>query len=239
MINLYESEIIDILPDNLKNDMHIQAFCYAFDKQARKILDRSKQLEIWSNLCDVDENLLDYLAAELRTQYYSSDLDIDVKRKLIANTLIWYQKAGTVAAVQELVETLFEEGKIVEWYNYEGCPHHFKVKAVNPLINDSTLKEFYNIIKQVKRKTAILDSFELFYNALINVDISIESRMFIKSDFYHNLRLLPILEMSTEADVESKVEAMLTVEKNLWCLDGTYHLDGEKILNAIKIKETL
>lgn len=268
MINLYESELIDILPDNLKSDMHIQAFCYAFDKQIRKIIDRSKRLEIWSNLYDVDERLLDYLAAELRTQYYSPDLDVDVKRKFVSNTLIWYQKAGTVAAVQELVETLFEEGKIAEWYDYGGLPHHFKVKVVNPLIDDNNLKNFYNIIKQVKRKTAILDAFEFFYNGLFKVPIYVDSKMLLRSDFYprYNLPLLLLdgnwdldgtyslngyktddtiefyparLNLKAELNVKPEIESTLTVEKDLWYLDGVYNLDGEKILDAEIITQTL
>ena len=168
MISLYESELVSILPDYLKKDNHVKAFCYAVDKQVKKILDRCKSLEIWSNLPEVDETLLDYLAAELRTQYYSTDLSVDVKRNLIANTLIWYQKAGTVAAVDELVSAVFG-GEVSEWYEYGGDPHHFKIVTDNPNITGDSLQEFGDVISMIKRKTAILDSVEIALSAYMNI----------------------------------------------------------------------
>lgn len=168
MINLYESELNKILPDFLKADVRVQAFCYAFDNQIKKILDRCKKIEIWSNLNNVDESLLDYLAAELRTQYYEKDLEVSVKRKLIANTLIWYQKAGTVSAVEELITVVFGEGKTEEWYEYNGEPHHFKILTGNPLISSNDLQKFNEIIEKVKRKTAILDAIEIVLTANMN-----------------------------------------------------------------------
>ncbi|MGB8452720.1 MAG: phage tail protein [Anaerocolumna sp.] len=167
MTNLYESELVSILPDYLKKDNHVKAFCYAVDKQVKKMLDKCKSLEIWSNLPEADEILLDYLAVELRTQYYSPDLNIEVKRNLITNTLIWYQKAGTVAAVNELVTAVFG-GKVSEWYEYDGLPHHFKIVTDNPNINGDSLQEFNNIISMLKRKTAILDTIEIALSAAMN-----------------------------------------------------------------------
>lgn len=168
MISLYDSKLIRILPENLKTDHQVQAFCYALDKQIKKILDRCKKIEIWSNLTEVDESLLDYLAEELRTQYYSTDLTVEVKRQLVANTLIWYQKAGTVAAIEELITALFGEGSVKEWYEYEGVPHHFKISTSNPAITGDALQQFNDIISQIKRKTAKLDTVEINLSAIMN-----------------------------------------------------------------------
>ncbi|WMJ88854.1 phage tail protein I [Anaerocolumna sp. MB42-C2] len=168
MIDLYESKLVDIVPPHTKCDPKVQAFCYAVDKQVQKILNRCKKIAIWSNLMEVDESLLDYLAAELRTQYYSTSLSVEIKRELVANTLIWYQKAGTVAAVEELVTTLFGEGKVNEWYDYDGSPHHFKIITSNPNITGDTIQEFRTVISQIKRKTAILDTVEIALSAVMN-----------------------------------------------------------------------
>ncbi len=168
MINLYESELASILPAFLKQDASAVSFCYAFDQQIKKLLDKMEIIKIWCNLSNADEALLDYLAAELRTQYYSSDLDVDIKRQLIANTLIWYQKAGTVAAVEELITTVFDSGKTQEWYDYNGEPHHFKVQTSNPHITPDDLQIFSDIIKNIKRKTAVLDAIEITLSATMN-----------------------------------------------------------------------
>ncbi|MFQ9474035.1 MAG: phage tail protein [Oscillospiraceae bacterium] len=33
---------------------------------------------------------------------------------------------GTPAAVNRIIETIFETGYIEEWYEYDGEPHHFR-----------------------------------------------------------------------------------------------------------------
>lgn len=168
MISLYESELHQLLPEYLKKDLYVQAFSYAIDKQIRKLLERCKRIQIWSNLNEVDEYLLDYLAVELRTQYYSTELDAEIKRKLVSNTLLWYQKAGTVAAVEELVRVLFGEGSVKEWYEYEGLPHHFQISTTNPNITGDILYQMNFIIEQIKRKTAKLDTVEISLSAIMN-----------------------------------------------------------------------
>ncbi len=168
MISLYESKLESILPGYFKNEIYAQAFCHAVDKQVQKILDRCKKIGIWSNLAEADESILDYLSAELRTQYYTNDLEVEVKRNLIANTLVWYQKAGTIKAIEELITAIFGEGQVHEWHEYEGKPHHFKISTPNPNITGDTLEEFNNIISRIKRKTAILDVVEISLNATMN-----------------------------------------------------------------------
>ncbi|WOO34958.1 phage tail protein I [Anaerocolumna sp. AGMB13020] len=165
MISLHDSYLESVLPNFLKQDKEAKAFCYALDRQVKKLLNRAAVLAIWYDVQNVDESLLDYLAIELRTQYYSVDLEVTVKRQLIANTLIWYQKAGTVAVVDELISTVFGSGKIQEWHSYNGDPHHFKVQTSNPLITSEDIQKFNDIIKNIKRKTAILDTIDIVLTA--------------------------------------------------------------------------
>lgn len=176
MINLYDSELIKLLPNNLKSDYKVQAYCYAIDNQIKKLLDRTKKINIWSNLENVDEDLLDYLAAELRTQYYSTTLDVKTKRKLISNTLVWYLKAGTKAALEELMTTAFGQGEIKEWYEYGGEPHHFKIITENSSTVDVNAALFLNMLDSIKRKTAVLDTIEIISVGKMNLNVGVISR---------------------------------------------------------------
>ena len=169
MIKLYNSELIKILPEHLNKDAYVQAFGYALDKQICKLLDKCKCIEIWSNPSNVDEKLLDYIAAELKTQYYSTDLEVDIKRRLVANTMVFYKKAGTKKSVEELVSILFGEGEVKEWHEYGGNPHHFKVITSNTNITDDVIEKMNDIIKRIKRKTARLDSVEISLSAVMEM----------------------------------------------------------------------
>lgn len=168
MISLYDSSLESVLPNFLKQNNEVKAFCYALDRQVKKLLTRAAVLTIWYDLQNVDESLLDYLAIELRTQYYATDLEITMKRQLIANTLIWYQKAGTIAAIDELISIVFGSGKTQEWYTYNGNPHHFKVQTSNPIVTEEDLQKFNEIIRNIKRRTATLDTVEIVLTATMN-----------------------------------------------------------------------
>lgn len=158
MISLYDSQITDILPDNIKNSPEVQAISYAIQRQNQKILRFARNINVIRAIDVIQEDIIDLMAAELRTQYYSGELDLDVKRKLVRNTMIWYMKSGTPTAVEELVNTVFGYGKVEEWFDYGGEPYHFKIEA-DTLLSKDRIKKFAQTIKNVKNTRSQLDGF--------------------------------------------------------------------------------
>jgi len=158
MIKLYDAEITDLLPDNLKSN-EVIAFSYALKKACRYVLDRVDRIELYTNIDKLPENILDYLALELRTQYYDEKLDISVKRELIKNTLPWYMKAGTAAAVSELLTTVIGSGSVQEWFEYDGNPYMFKI-TTNEQLTKENMEKFASMIDKVKNARSILDGFD-------------------------------------------------------------------------------
>lgn len=127
MINFYDGEIKDILPANLMEDPAAQAFSYAL-REGTRLLNRYTQLcYMYCNIETAPNDVVDLLAKELRTQYYSDAMELNIKRNLVKNTLIWYMSAGTPGAVEELVEASFGDGEVKEWFEYGGKPYFFKV----------------------------------------------------------------------------------------------------------------
>lgn len=158
MIKLYDAEITDLLPDNLKSN-EVIAFSYALKKACRYVLDRVDRIELYTKIDKLPENILDYLALELRTQYYDEELDITVKRELIKNTLPWYMKAGTAAAVSELLTTVIGNGSVQEWFEYGGNPYMFKITTQEQLTKEN-MEKFAAIIDNVKNARSKLDGFD-------------------------------------------------------------------------------
>ena len=76
----------------------------------------------YAAIATMPEWLLDYMAVELRTPSYDENYSIKTKRALIEGSLLFYTQMGTPAAVNRIIETIFETGYIEEWYEYDAFP---------------------------------------------------------------------------------------------------------------------
>ena len=160
MINFYDGEIKDILPSNLMEDPAAQAFSYAL-REGTRLLNRFTQLcYVYCSIDTAPNDVVDLLAKELRTQYYSDALELDVKRGLVRNTLIWYMTAGTPAAVEELVGIVFGEGEVSEWFEYGGEPYWFKIKT-NAILTEDMNTFFSDMIRRVKNTRSHIEAIEI------------------------------------------------------------------------------
>ena len=104
------------------------------------------------------EWLLDYMAVELRTPSYDENYSLKTKRALIQGSLLFYTQMGTPAAVNRIIETIFETGYIEEWYEYDGDPHHFRAYVGDGgEVGPGELEEFRRVLSSVKRLSSWLD----------------------------------------------------------------------------------
>ena len=159
MINLYDALLTDLLRNGARYNPEVQSVAYAVLQEKRRIIDHADQTRTIALIDDLPEEILDILAVELRTPAYDEEFPIETKRALIKGTLPYYSRLGTPAAVNWVVATLFGNGKIQEWFDYQGEPHHFRVTVRN----DGTFRslnglvEFIRLIDAVKRKSSWLD----------------------------------------------------------------------------------
>ena len=159
MISLYDSQITDILPINIKNLPEVQAISYAVSNMNKKILNYANKIAIYTTIDTLNDDLLDLLAIELNTQYYDEEYDIEIKRKLIKNSFIWWMKAGTTSAVEELISIIFGEGEIEEWFNYGGDPFKFRMNVdITKNLSKEQLDRIYKMIDRVKNRRSWLES---------------------------------------------------------------------------------
>lgn len=160
MIDLKGSRFTQILPENLSSQTRTQALAYAVGRQVDKLLALADRMVIWADLDRVPEQLLDCLAVELRTPAYSQDYPVETKRTLVRESLLFYARMGTPAAVDRLIQAIFGSGEIQEWYQYGGEPHHFRaaIGANGITIGPAELDAFRRVLSSVKRLSSWLDS---------------------------------------------------------------------------------
>lgn len=160
MISYYDGQLTDIMPGNITRKPEVKALSYALQQACRLLYRYSKRLYIYSNLDEQPEDVIDLLASELRTQYYSNTLDIGIKRQLVKNTLIWHMSAGTPKAVEELVETVFGEGEVKEWFEYGGQPYCFRI-ITDAILTENMVDYFSKMIRRVKNARSHIESIEI------------------------------------------------------------------------------
>ncbi len=149
MINLYNGGITDIMPDNLKSDPVAQAISYAISNTVKQIIDTTKQSSVYAAVDILEEALIDLLAVELRTKYYSDTFTMAEKREMIKRTLPWYYKAGTLSTVKELTDFVFQSAEVEEWFQYEGNPYLFRL-MVNIISQDMTLEKYLGFLQSLR-----------------------------------------------------------------------------------------
>lgn len=158
MIKFPDGELLDLLPYQLKSDVDMICLSYALKCAMKKVLAYERSAMTSNFIDSLPEKILDVLAVELRSPYYLDSMDIEVKRKIIKNTLIWHTIAGTRAATAEMVETVFGEGEVIEWPDFdegEQEPYTFDI-VTNARFTEDTYALLLEVIERVKNERSHL-----------------------------------------------------------------------------------
>lgn len=149
MISFYDSNLTDIFPENMKYTPECIALGYALQKANQRFIKAANQTSVFSVIDTLPENIIDVLAIELRTQYYDESFSLEQKRELVKGTMTWYNKAGTVSAVQEMVDTVFDSGIVLEWFETGGEPGTFTI-STSDTVTPELISKFTEVVKYVK-----------------------------------------------------------------------------------------
>lgn len=150
MISFTDGGLIDVWPD--KESPQIQALSYAVQQAMIRIKSYADRAMCYSMVDDLPEDLLDYFAVEMQAMYYKQSLEIEKKRKIVKNTLNWYTKAGTPAAVSEMVDVVLGGGKVVEWFDFDEPPYTpgtFDI-VTSALMTSDIMEELTGLVQKVK-----------------------------------------------------------------------------------------
>lgn len=156
MIELRESQIAQVMPEYFSQNASVQALSYALGAAVKRLINYCGNIGVFSVIDTAPDYVLDMLALELNTPYYDDSLRAETKRILIKNTFVWYMKAGTPAAVEELVKSVFGHGKVHEWYQYGGEPYAFRL-TTNADAKLEAIDEFEKLINRVKNIRSHID----------------------------------------------------------------------------------
>lgn len=136
------------MPDSLKHKPEAQAIGYAISNMVKKILDMCAKSGVYASIDLLDEEAVDLLAVELRAKYYGEWLTLEEKKEIVKKTILWHYRAGTLYAVQELVDFVFQDAEVEEWFQYGGGRFLFRI-MVQVISQDITLEKFLKFLQSV------------------------------------------------------------------------------------------
>lgn len=158
-MKLKELDMLEFLPQYMRQDKTAQGIAYAITKALNNIIVKNiKQCNIYGRIEELDSTMLDELAWQFNVPEYITTFDIVAKRAIIKNCIQTHRQRGTVAAVEKIIETVFGNGYVEEWFTYGGTPFHFKVHTSNMSATDSMISEFEKLVKSTQNVRSVLEA---------------------------------------------------------------------------------
>lgn len=161
MNSIQDYVIHSLLPDSIKKDPFIVALGEAVEIELKEAYREAESMSDFSNVNALSEDLLDYIAYQKHVDFYDYTLPLETKRKLVKESAYFHRIKGTPKAVEMLIETVFGDGKVVEWFEYEGVPGYFKVITNNTSVTNELAEQFIRVLDSAKRKSAWLEKVEI------------------------------------------------------------------------------
>lgn len=160
MIDIRDGTTLDLLPEALRKDPKIQAQSYALHETIKMMLGKIDRARLYAGIDILPEEIIDLLAMELRAQYYDGSMALQKKREAVKKAMLWYKKAGTLSAVHELVDFVYGEHKVHEWFDYNGRAFTFRteIMGLNVQITKEGLESFLSALQKVKNTRSLLEA---------------------------------------------------------------------------------
>jgi len=155
--SIYDVTLLELLPENLRHDPDIIAASKAVDKEFKTLANSICKCLTIADVDNLDNDVLDHLAIEMNTDFYDQGFDISKKRELVKNSYLYHYKKGTASVVKQLLQDVFGQGEIQEWWEYGGPPYYFKV--VTDITDPVAIQQLITAINSVKNERSHLDGF--------------------------------------------------------------------------------
>lgn len=156
-LRLGDLEFARLLPTWMRGDLADLALSQGVDEVIRGAAPQLAVLSVWDCLDQMPEAYLDELAWALDVRWYDSGASYATKVDLIRQSDHVHSKLGTVGAVESVVSSYFGTGRVMEWPDYDGQPHHFKVFTTDPSAVGENLERFLDMLRKVKRLSSVFD----------------------------------------------------------------------------------
>ncbi len=156
-MDLNNINLISLMPQFMQQDPIAKGLCAALQPQFRQLADETKICLLMPRISELNGSILDELAWELHIDFWDAGADEEKKRELLKNSLKIHMTRGTPAAVETLIQTMFNDGYVEEWFEYGGEPYMFRVITNNASVTTDKATQFIRALNSVKNLRSWLE----------------------------------------------------------------------------------
>lgn len=156
-MELKDIDLIKLCPSFMREDKSNQILANGVSNIFQIWSNDLDRLSVINQLDNLRETELDQLASDMNIFWYDYNASIAVKRGLIKNAKLVFNRLGTVWAVESVMNDYLPQSELQEWFDYEGEPGYFRLITDNTDILRTDIKVFLNILKGIKRRSVWLE----------------------------------------------------------------------------------
>jgi phage tail P2-like protein len=170
----YNAEsILAQLPPVLAEDGRMHALAVAITEALVVRLDEIELEKIYTRIDELPEDLLDILAVDFAVDWWDKSWPLERKRQSLKDSWRIHRILGTPEAMNLAVQAAFGAGRVEEWFDYSGKPHHFRVSGLTPDEALSGYSSFLRLLDIVKRESALLDAVMAQETGMMNLHFGV------------------------------------------------------------------
>ena len=156
-MNLKDVDLIKLCPSFMREDKTNQTLADGISNIFQTWANDLDRLPVINQLDKLIEAELDQLASDKNIFWYDYKASISVKRALIKNARLVFNRLGTVWAVESVINDYMPGTELQEWFDYEGERGYFRIVTTNTSVLKTDIQTFLNILGQIKRKSSWLE----------------------------------------------------------------------------------
>ncbi len=125
--DIYNADFSEYLPEILRSDPKMKAFADAVTIQLLDVSRHINDVLIYNRLDTLPEPLIDILAYDMHVDWYDYSFPLEIKRRILKNSVKVHKKTGTKYAVETVLKSIHKGARVEEWFEYGGSPYFFRV----------------------------------------------------------------------------------------------------------------
>lgn len=191
MNNIENYFIHEKLPESLAKE-NVQEVAEVIDEALLSFDKDIADVLIYPAIDMLGSELINTLAIQMHCDFYDDTLPLEVRRNLVKNSIAWHRIKGTPAAVEQMIQTVYQTGVVEEWFEYGGEPFFFKVNLGDSPITTQKIKNLIKMINVSKNVRSWLEMLRFSKSA------DIIKYLYCFADVHKKYEITPRVEQGDE-----------------------------------------